>query len=144
MDFRDVVSYSDLADYLTAEYGNDLVVFDDGAVSIIDSNLIFIDNGPDARVRCPGIGNLDSTMFSEGFAERDEFTGIYRTIDKQEKIGTLEDLIRYSCMFGEVTDFYDELIEKLVESSNRVFLDDGLEQERIYRSNEKYCDERMN
>lgn len=114
-DFNDVISYSHLADYLTAEFGKDLVVFDDGSVEIIESNLVWKSGGPVARVKCPGIGNLDSTLFSDVFAKRDE-SGIYWEIETHERIGSLEDLIRYSCAYGEVTDFYDELIEKLVES----------------------------
>lgn len=116
MDFRDIISYSHLAEYLTAEFGKDLAVFEDGSVEIIESSLAWKQGGPIARVQCPGIGNLDSTVFSDGFSRRGESTGEYYEIESSRRIGSLKDLIEYSCQYGDVSSFYDELIKRLEDS----------------------------
>lgn len=112
------VTYTDLGLYLIAEYGHDLAVWIDGTVDIIESNTRYRDNddAPIARARCPGIGNLDSTVFSNGYAERDE-SGIYFEIKTGRRIGDLIELIRESCAQGDMSSFYDDLIDKLYEST---------------------------
>lgn len=118
MDFREVITESVLADYLTAEYGHDLAVWQDGSCQIIESGLRWRSNQNShvARVKCPGIGNLDSTIFSDQFAERDEFTGQYREIETGRVIGDLSDLINETCKDGDVSAFMDDLIDQLEES----------------------------
>lgn len=117
MDFREVITESVLADYLTAEYGHDLAVCQDGSCQIIESSLRWHSNqnAPVAMVKCPGIGNLDSTTFSNQFADRDE-SGIYLEIATGRVIGDLSDLINETCRNGDVSDFIDDLIDQLEES----------------------------
>lgn len=115
MNFREVITSSVLADYLTAEFGHDLAVWEDGITEIIESALYWKQCGPVARVKCPGIGNLDSTVFSDQYAMRTE-SGQYIEIETGRVIGYLADLIRETCQDGDVTEFMDELIEKLQES----------------------------
>ena len=80
-------------DKLAAEHGHDLAIWADGSTEIIESSLCWRhdDTAPICRVRCHGIGNFDSTVFSEGYAKRDE-SGVYYDYDGL-RIGTLVDLI---------------------------------------------------
>lgn len=39
IDFRDVITEQVLADYLTAEFGHDLAIWDDGSYEIIESSM---------------------------------------------------------------------------------------------------------
>ena len=122
-DFSNIVSYSDLADYLTAEYGHDLAVFDDGSVEIIESATVYKTGGPIARVKCPGIGNLDGTVFEEGFVEWDGEKGAYVVTgehrdDKGRVVGGLEDVIAECCRDGDMTEFMGDLIAALERSAS--------------------------
>ena len=112
-DFSNIVSYSDLADYLTAEYGHDLAVFDDGSVEIIESATVYKTGGPIARAKCPGIGNLDSSVFTDGFVEWDDENGAYVVVSGPRIVGGIADVIRECCRDGDVTDFYDDLVAAL-------------------------------
>lgn len=116
MNFRDIITESILADYLTAKFGHDLAVWPDGSTEIIESNLRWRsnDNAPIVRVECPGIGNLDSTIFSDRYADRTE-SGQYVEIGTGRVIGDLSDLIRETCLDRDVSDFMDELINKIEE-----------------------------
>jgi hypothetical protein len=103
-----------ISDFLCAEYGSRLAVFEDGSHQIVDAGSVpageFI-----AIVKCPGIGNLDSSMFAEGYASLGD-DGIYRRIDDGTEIGDLADLIGESCREGDVTGFIEDL-ERQIETS---------------------------
>lgn len=117
MNFREIITTSVLADYLTAEYGYDLVVWQDGTTDFVPYNFRFRhDEQPICRVKCPGIGNLDSTVFSEGYAKRDH--GIYYDYDGY-RIGTLADLIEDCCENGDMTAFIDDLVENCEADTSR-------------------------
>ncbi|NCC41916.1 MAG: hypothetical protein EOM21_21400 [Gammaproteobacteria bacterium] len=107
-----------LADFLCAEYGAHLAVFADGSHQIIDSGAV-----PDgdfiAIVRCPGIGNLDGSVFAEGYAERGG-DGIYRRITDDTEVGDLEALITESCREGDVTAFCEDLEAQLAASATEL------------------------
>lgn len=115
MNFREIITCEILCDYLTAEYGHDLAIWADGSTEIIESSLCWRhdDTAPICRVKCPGIGNLDSTVFSEGYANRDE-SGVYYDYDGL-RIGTLVDLIIDCCEHGDVSSFIEDLVEKCIE-----------------------------
>lgn len=131
IDFLDIITTDHLAAYLTAEWGHDLAVFADGRVEIIESAIGFTsDAAPVSRVRCPGIGNLDSSTFTEGFVSWDDEEGAYVVTakyrdDRGTVVGQLADVIRDCCKFGDVSDFYDDLIDVLEER----FIDDEEETE---------------
>lgn len=123
-DFRDIIGYEALADYLTAEYGNDLAVFRDGSVQIVQSNSSFRrEDAPVARVKCPGVGNLDTSVFADGFVDFDEDAGVYATIVAREDsgrirvVGDLAAVIMECCRDGDVSRFYDDLIAALEDSA---------------------------
>lgn len=111
MNFRDVITTDVLCDYLTAEFGHDLAIWADGSTEIIESSLCWRhdDNAPICRLRCPGIGNLDSTVFSDDYAKRDPESGIYYDYDGF-RIGDLADLIVDCCENGDMSKFIDELV----------------------------------
>src|SRR5574343_1904780 len=110
MDFRDVITTDVLVDYLPAEYGHDLEIWQDGSTEIIESSLRFRnDAAPIVRLKCPGIGNLDSTIFSDGYAKRDPESGIYYDYDGF-RIGDLADLIVDCCENADMSNFIDEIV----------------------------------
>ena len=111
MNFREIITTSVLADYLTAEHGHDLAIWPDGSTEIIESSLCWRhdDTAPICRVKCPGIGNLDSTVFSDGYAKRDHESGIYYDYDGL-RIGDLADLIVDCCENGDMSNFIDEIV----------------------------------
>lgn len=117
MNFREIITTSVLAEYLTAEYGHDMAIWPDGSTEIIEPSLCWRhdDTAPICLVKCPGIGNLDSTAWSEGYAKRDE-SGIYYDYDGY-RIGTLADLILDCCETGDVSSFIEELVEKCEEAT---------------------------
>lgn len=123
-DFRDVVSYENLADYLSADFGSDLVVWPDDSVSLTESSITrWAQVQPIARVKCPGIGNLDGTVFEEGFVEWDGEKGAYVVTgehrdDKGRVVGGLEDVIAECCRDGDMTEFMGDLIAALERSAS--------------------------
>lgn len=94
-----------IADYLTADHGYWLAVREDGSHYLIEGSTSHRGHEYIAAVKCPGMANLDSTMFSDGFAERGD-DGIYRAEGFE---GDLEALIRVSCEEGDVTGFIEDL-----------------------------------
>ena len=112
------IGSAEVADYLTADFGHDLALWRDGTVQIIESALTWRDNddAPVARAKCPGIGNLDSSVFTADFCERDEDSGEYIEISTGRIIGDLEAVVRECCRDGDVEAFRDDLIAALAAS----------------------------
>ena len=110
------VAEKHISDYLTADFGQWLVVDFSGNVYLQDSTTLSGDEI--VSVKCPGINNLDSTQFLEGFAEWDEEKGAYVTIPPQPDagrvVGDLKDVIRECCETGDVTGFIDDLEADLI------------------------------
>jgi len=107
-----------LADYLTAGHDMDLAVWADGSAQIVEHNRVWpldSDEAPVARVQCPGIGNLDSTYFTEDFAAIDD-NGEYIEISSGRKIGELDAVIKECCQDGDMIGHTEDLIDALVES----------------------------
>lgn len=94
-----------LADYLTADFGYFFAVKEDGSHYLIDGSVSHRSMEYIAAVKCPGMENLDSTVFSDGFAESGT-DGIYRGEGFE---GDLEALIRFTCEHGDVTAFVEDL-----------------------------------
>ena len=116
---RDAITSTEVAEYLTAEHGYDLAVWKDGTVDTIQHNISFTEeNSPIARISCPGIGNLDTRYFTEDFAEEKE-DGLYYDILTGEIIGDgdIEDVITACCADGDVTDYMDDIVAKLIEDA---------------------------
>lgn len=110
----------DLADYLTAEWGEDLAVNHDGSTYLIEhSTTEHDDDAPAVRVRCPGLDSADETWWTEDFVERNE-DGEYVTIAPQDDVGRvvgdMADVITESCHEGHVVDYLDELAETVAEA----------------------------
>lgn len=119
----DIIGPAQLANYLCANYGNDFAVWDDGSTSIIESSTGFAaGKEPVARVKCPGIGNINTEYFTEGFCSQDqEQLGAYVVDDplRQDRgrvVGNFEAVVRECCDDGDVSVLLDELIENLQES----------------------------
>jgi len=65
--------------------------------------------GPVAVIRCQGIGNVDSSVFSEGLAVQNETTGIYTRLNDGAVIGDCREMIETSLREGVWTEAIDEL-----------------------------------
>jgi hypothetical protein len=84
-----------IAEYLTADFGVEV-----------------------CGVRAPGMGNLDSTVFTADFARQHEdgtywVARPYPEDDEGQMIGDLADVIRYTCLHGDVDGFVDDFAEKI-------------------------------
>lgn len=115
------VTLNDLASFLTVEYGNDLAVWADGSISIVSSTDSWTaGESPVARVPCPGIGNIDSSYFKEGFVNWSDDEGAFIVTEGNDDagrvVGQLEDVIRECCQEGDVESYYDDLMSKINEA----------------------------
>jgi hypothetical protein len=109
-----------IADYLTADYGCWLAVWDSGYWEIRPAGET-LPPACVAAVKCPGIGNLDSTVFSDGWVTRQDdgsyiVTGEFHD-DQGRVIPDLDHMIRECCRDGDVSDFVDQLAAALTESA---------------------------
>jgi hypothetical protein len=115
IDLREVAE-KNISGYLTADFGQRLVIDFSGNVYFQDSSTFSRDEI--VSVKCPGVNNLDSTYFTEEFAEWDEDKGAYVTIPPQPDagrvVGGLEDVIRECCETGDVTGFIEDLETDLI------------------------------
>lgn len=112
-----------LADYLTAEHGMDLCVWADGSHSLVEQSTVWRSEGPVSRVRCPGIGNLDSEAYTLGFASWDDDKAAYVVDgdymqDTGRVVGQLADVIRECVADGDVLTETNELLERLQEDAD--------------------------
>jgi hypothetical protein len=82
--------------YLTADAGDWLTVYSDGTAQILDASST-APEGSVAWVRCPGIGNLDGTRYTEG------------ATDPTDLLAS----IREACETGDVSDEIDGLADAL-------------------------------
>lgn len=118
-DFSEVIDADIVFQYLTADWGEWLgLYFDDGKFSVLIGDAIGNEIDPRERpiavVQCPGIGNIDSTDFTENFAEM--IDGEYREIETGRVIGSLADVILKCCEDGDVTNYIDEITHTLFEN----------------------------
>ena len=82
-----------LEDYLTADYGWDLRVWSDGSHDLEQSNTWAesevkrgeYDLTVRARVKCPGIGQQDTSFYTEDFVALDEDRGAYVVNGRSEE-----------------------------------------------------------
>ena len=105
-----------ISNYLTADFGQRLVIDFSGNVYLQDYSTF--DEDEIVSVKCPGVNNLDSTYFLEGFVDWDEDKGAYVTIPPQPDagrvVGDLKDVIRECCEVGDVTDFIKDLEAEMI------------------------------
>ena len=108
------VGTNELAAYLKANFGEKIGLYANGQVVVGQDvgNEISEDERPVGMVAVPGIGNLDSTEYSAGYAVYGK-DGLYRRIADGSVIGNFEALIDDTCKNGEVQDWLDELREQL-------------------------------
>lgn len=123
-EIRTVIS-DNMAGYYLADSGEIFgVYFDDGKFSVSIGQSVGSEIAPEERpiagVKCLGIGDLDSSFFTDGWTTENE-DGTY-TSTETGNILSLEDCIRECCDSGDVCDdiesLLDELMHDLTESIN--------------------------
>jgi len=102
--------------YWGAEYNATLVIYRDGGISVLPSGTILHDS-PDIVVtlRCPGLNNVDTSYFTEGFVEWDDEKEAYISIlpgDEGRIVGGLWDVVLECIRDGSVADDLRELAER--------------------------------
>lgn len=105
--------YLALADFLTADFGLDLRVFPDGTHDLVSSNTYDPDD-PGIRLRCPGIGQLDTSRFTTDFVGQNE-QGAYVEKGTGRVVGGLEAVIRVCVRDGDVEDLLTAVLLDLDE-----------------------------
>lgn len=119
------VTPASLAAYLTAEFGEFFGVYPDGTFAVGESigNEIAPGERPVACIRCPGINNIDTTYFTEGFVTYNPVSGLYESIE-QDRTGivdtyTLAEVVRECCENGDVADEIEELRSALIADTEQ-------------------------
>lgn len=119
---KKAVGSNELYQYMTAKYGEYAGVYSDGSFSVGQSvgQEIAENERPIAIVKCPGIGNIDSAFWANGWTEYDEETGEWIVTEGSDgcDVGDRLDLagcIYICCADGEVTVEIDSLKSELNE-----------------------------
>lgn len=110
------VNEDQLCQWLLAQWGNSLAIYEDGQVVVGQDvgNEINPDERPFAGMVCPGIGNIDTTQYTEDFVTQDHETREYIVNETGERID-LEEVIRRCCDEGDVSNDLESLRDKLIE-----------------------------
>jgi len=109
-----------VAEYFTAPFGHKLAVyFADGKFSFHVGDSVGREINPAERalavIECPGIGNIETPFWTEGWTTPDpNDPGVYIIDDTGEKI-ELEECIRRCCHDGDIVDEKYEIIQELYE-----------------------------
>lgn len=111
---EEAVSPEMLANYLCADWGERLGIYADGKYLIGQDvgREIAEDERPIVWVECPGIGNISTSYYTDGWVE-DLGDGYYRVLETNEEI-TETECIHRACLDGEVSDEMDGLKEELL------------------------------
>ena len=100
-----------VADYLSAPSGQWLMI--SGDETALRWVLGDAPGGDLADIRCPGIGNIDATYFTQHLSELGD--GGYDWIDERtgEKFEDLSDVIRWECENGDVVAYLEDLRDQI-------------------------------
>lgn len=125
---RDAVSHEALEAYLTADYGQTLLLWPDGHFVLQGQGTWSRwDEEPLAAIRCPGIENLDSHIFTEDFVAYDDRIGAYVTIEPQPDpgriVGDLAEVIAECVRDGDVTGDMEDFEAALLSSAEEAARD---------------------
>jgi hypothetical protein len=113
---REAITNDAVAQYYTAEFGYKFAVYSDGSIGVgssIGMEIAEVER-PIAQIKCPGLANLDSWFWTEGWATRDEEPGEYITEDGRRL--NLSECIVDCCKNGEIDEEKEAIIESLIDS----------------------------
>ena len=118
---REAITNDVVAQYYTAEWGDIFAVYPDGSIGVGPSVGMEIaeDERPITQIGCPGVDNLDSWFWTDGWTTRDEETGEYITEDGRRL--DLAECIVDCCKNGEISEEKEAIIESLIEYSKEVW-----------------------
>ncbi|MBW1936909.1 MAG: hypothetical protein JRI84_15430 [Deltaproteobacteria bacterium] len=102
--------------YYSAPYNASLLIWRDGDVTVLESGT-HLRSYDDVLVslRCPGLNNIDTSYFTEGFVEWDDEKEAYISIlpgDEGRIVGDLWDVVLECIRDGSVADDLRELAER--------------------------------
>jgi len=94
---------------LFSDAGARIYVFPEGEVLVTDSSGEFMTDVPHFMLKTAiGLNNLDGSYFTEGFADFDEDTGIYYSVETGEEIGDFAAVVASALEVGDFTDWHDD------------------------------------
>lgn len=99
---------------LINEYNLKIIIWEDGDITSIGAQEE-VYHGVAAILRSYGTGNLDTSYFTNDFAQYDKEIDTYIEINTGRKIGDIEDVIRECIKDGDMTVFYDDWKEQILE-----------------------------
>jgi len=114
---KEKISSAELTQYLCAEWGNYLAIYDTGQVVTGQDVGQEIDpkERPFSLIKCPGIDNSNFDFYTDDWTTYDNETGIYTVIEDGRKL-TLEQCIAESCEKGDVNDEIEHLQQLLFDN----------------------------
>jgi len=112
---RDAITPEIFAQYVIANWGERIGIYPDGSVSIGQSIGMEIaeEEQPIVMAKCSGIGNIDTSYYSEGWTEYDSEIGEYITKDGRHL--SESEMIIESCTEGDISQEIEGLVETLLE-----------------------------
>jgi len=112
---RDAITPEIFAQYVIANWGERIGIYPDGSVSIGQSIGMEIaeEEQPIVMAKCSGIGNIDTSYYSEGWTEYDSETGEYITEDGRHLDES--EMITECCIEGDVSEEIHGLVETLID-----------------------------
>lgn len=111
--------YEALHAYLVSGSDQHLCVLPDGSWYTKPYNTTEIDPEGTVYLNCHNVGDLDSTWWTEGFADRRE-DGLYYEICSGLLIGDLEDVISRCIKDGDVEGYLADLEREIAEARKEV------------------------
>jgi len=112
---REAITPEIFAQYVIANWGERIGIYPDGSVSIGQSIGMEIaeEEQPIVMAKCSGIGNIDTSYYSEGWTEYDSEIGEYITKDGRHL--SESEMIIESCTEGDISQEIEGLVETLLE-----------------------------
>ena len=104
--------------YLTADFGAWFGVYPDGSISVGETvgREIAEDERPVVSVRCPGVENLDESLFTDEYVYMSDDTGAYIEIETGLEVGCIEDVVHICCRDGYTSEYVADLRQRLLDT----------------------------
>lgn len=114
------ISEDQLCESMLGNFGWSFCLYIDGKTGLEQKGSYAIDpkDRPIASTDCVGLGNIDTTFWTDGWTTYDPETREYIVNETQERID-LEEAIRRCCDEGDILSELEELRQSLLEDWER-------------------------